>query len=135
MKKKKKTVLSKFKKCFCRTTIVKGTPNIFVNKEILENYFSKFLREMVISPIKKFFEKKISLVKIVCNLKGGGKVAQAQSVRNSIIRSLIFYFKMKKERDIIRNSYRYLLVDDKRAKAPKKQLRKGARAKYQLSFR
>ena len=132
---KKIQTTSKFKKSICRTTMTFGTGIYTINGNSFENYFSEYYNSLIFLPLNEFFKDKLDKINMKINVKGGGKSAQAKSIRNSLFNAFLLIFNDMDLKIFLKKNYRYLLVDDKRMKYPKLQLRKGARAKYQLSFR
>ena len=75
-------------------------------------------------------------------VQGGGKVAQIYALRQAIAKALIAYYQKyvdeqsKREiKEILLNSDRTLIVADPRRGEPKKFGGRGARARFQKSYR
>mmetsp|Transcript_9770 Transcript_9770/g.19001 ORF Transcript_9770/g.19001 Transcript_9770/m.19001 type:complete len:90 (+) Transcript_9770:239-508(+) len=81
-------------------------------------------------------------IDIRIRVKGGGYVSQIYAIRQAIARGIVKYFekfvseaKRAEIRNIFLNYDRTILVGDSRCSEPKKAGGKGARSKYQKSYR
>ena len=79
-------------------------------------------------------------VDIVVDVQGGGQMGQVDAIRTAIARGLVQWNRGKDgEDEELRDEYlrfdRSLLVNDPRRKEAKHQMGRGARAKWQKSYR
>ena len=84
--------------------------------------------------------KKLAKVDIIVNVEGGGTMGQVDAIRTAIARGIVHWNGGKEGVDEdLRSEYlrfdRSLLVNDPRRKEPKHQMGRGARAKWQKSYR
>jgi len=100
------------------------------------------LRIKVFEPLLLVGEDKFSDIDIRIRVKGGGKVSQLLAIRQAIAKGLLRYLekfvseaKKIEIRTIFLNHDRSLLVKDSRNIEPKKAGGKGARSRYQKSYR
>ncbi|MCD6522897.1 MAG: 30S ribosomal protein S9 [Candidatus Diapherotrites archaeon] len=141
MARKKADILTKAKKktAIARAVIKKGTGNIRINSKSIDTITDEMVRDEIMIPFKiasnilgEGFEDNID---IYVNVRGGGVMGRAEAVKSAIARAIVKYTNNDKLKDAFLSYDRHLLVDDVRRKEPKKALRKGARAKYQKSYR
>ncbi len=102
----------------------------------------EILKLKAFEPLLILRENGLEDVDIRVRVQGGGYVSKIYAIRQAIARGLIKYFqkfvneaKMSKIRDIFLNYDRSLLIGDPRRTEPKKAGGKGARSKYQKSYR
>ncbi len=128
----------KKKTAVARVVLKKGSGKIFINEKSIDVYEPKILREWILEPIylaKEVVGDKLNEIDIYANVSGGGISGQAQAVRTAIGKALLKYFGEDKLKELFANYDRSLYVDDSRRKEPKKDTRRGARARYQTSYR
>merc|ERR1711988_26250 len=96
----------------------------------------------VLEPILLLGKDRYSAVDIRLRVQGGGKVAQIYALRQAIAKALIAYYQKyvdeqsKREiKEILLNYDRTLIVADPRRCEPKKFGGRGARARFQKSYR
>ncbi|MDP2437526.1 MAG: uS9 family ribosomal protein [archaeon] len=113
---------------------INGAPIQFVKPEIL--------RAKVSEPINLLGIENFSKVDIRSRVKGGGNVAQIYAIRQAIAKSIIAYNQKyvdeaskQKLKEIILAYDRSLLVADPRRCEAKKFGGRGARARFQKSYR
>jgi|EP00242_Pyramimonas_sp_CCMP2087_P008316 small subunit ribosomal protein S16e len=113
---------------------INGCPIELVEPEIL--------RYKVYEPILLLGRQRFAGVDMRVRVKGGGHVSQIYAIRQAIAKSLVAYYQKyvdeqtKKEiKDILLTYDRTLLVADPRRCEPKKFGGRGARARYQKSYR
>lgn len=119
-----------------------GNGLIKVNGRPLELVQPEILRFKLYEPILILGKERFSGVDIRIRVKGGGPVAQVYAIRQAVAKSLVaFYQKFVDEaskneiKNILVQYDRTLLVADPRRMEPKKFGGKGARARYQKSYR
>jgi len=100
------------------------------------------LRIKAVEPILLLGKERFANVDIRVRVKGGGHVSQMYAVRQAIAKSLVAYYQKyvdeasKKEiKDLLLAYDRTLLVADPRRMEPKKAGGRGARARFQKSYR
>ena len=100
------------------------------------------LRLKAVEPILLLGKERFANVDIRIRVKGGGHVSQMYAVRQAIAKSLVAYYQKyvdeasKKEiKDLLLAYDRTLLVADPRRMEPKKAGGRGARARFQKSYR
>ncbi|KAF5789972.1 putative ribosomal protein S9 [Helianthus annuus] len=113
---------------------VNGAPIEFLQPEIL--------RTKAFEPILLIGRSKFAAVDMRIRVKGGGHTSQIYAIRQSISKALVAYYQkfvdeeQKKEiKDILVRYDRTLLVADPRRCEPKKFGGRGARARFQKSYR
>ena len=142
-KKKVKTVETsgKRKTAIARASVRKGKGRVRVNGspiEIMEPEMAslKAMEPLVIADAMK----KLAKVDIIVNVEGGGTMGQVDAIRTAIARGIVHWNGGKEgEDEALRSEYlrfdRSLLVNDPRRKEPKHQMGRGARKKWQKSYR
>ena len=127
--------IGKRKTSIARCSAKIGTGIIYVNNQILNDYFKsenlslKILEPLLISNLMGKFDFKIKV-------QGGGFNSQMSSVRQAIARAIVLMEKKQKDlKDLLVSYDKSLLVSDKRFKEMKKPNNSHARAKRQKSYR
>jgi small subunit ribosomal protein S16e len=102
----------------------------------------ELLKTKVFEPLLLVGEEKFGDIDIRIRVRGGGKISQIYAIRQAIAKGLVLYLEKHvgeiqkiEVRDILLNYDRSLLVADSRAIEPKKAGGRGARSKYQKSYR
>ncbi|OUS47830.1 ribosomal protein S9/S16-domain-containing protein [Ostreococcus tauri] len=100
------------------------------------------LRLKAVEPILLLGKERFANLDIRIRVKGGGHVSQMYAVRQAIAKALVAYYQKfideasKKEiKDLLLAYDRTLLVADPRRMEPKKAGGRGARARFQKSYR
>ena len=100
------------------------------------------LRLKAVETILLLGKERFANVDIRIRVKGGGHVSQMYAVRQAVAKSLVAYYQKyvdeasKKEiKDLLLAYDRTLLVADPRRMEPKKAGGRGARARFQKSYR
>lgn len=141
MPRKSIVVLTKAKKkrAIARARIKQGHGNIRINSKPIDTIGNEIVRNELMIPFKiastilgNGFENDID---IYVNVRGGGVMGRAEAAKAAIARAIVKYTNNDKLKEAFISYDRHLLVDDVRRKESKKPLRKGARAKYQKSYR
>ena len=125
---------AKRKKARARAVVKKGTGVIRFNGSDVSALQNKYLRAILLEPLSLIgtLANKIDVsVKVV----GGGIAGQVQAGRGAIAKAIVKFTEDEKIKEAFENLDRALLVDDVRQVEPKKYRRKGARARYQKSYR
>mmetsp|Transcript_30635 Transcript_30635/g.85808 ORF Transcript_30635/g.85808 Transcript_30635/m.85808 type:complete len:147 (+) Transcript_30635:70-510(+) len=120
----------------------KGRGLIKINGMPIELLQPEALRYKVFEPMLLLGNERFKDVDIRVRVKGGGHTAQVYAIRQAIAKSLIAYYQKfvdetsKKEiKDILLSYDRNLLVADPRRCEPKKFGGRGARSRFQKSYR
>eukprot|EP00915_Cephaloidophora_sp_WS-2016_P003821 GHVH01005155.1.p1 GENE.GHVH01005155.1~~GHVH01005155.1.p1 ORF type:complete len:153 (+),score=29.86 GHVH01005155.1:45-503(+) len=126
----------------CQSKNGKGKGIIKVNGVPLELIQPAELAVKAFEPILILGESHFSKVDIRIRVKGGGPVSQVYAIRQAIARSIVSYAQKyvdestKQElRDALMAHDRSLLISDPRRREPKKFGGRGARARFQKSYR
>ena len=131
-----KATSSKRKTSVARARIMPGAGSIRVNGVPIAIVEPEELRMLMLEPVfvSALTREAMQKADIEVTVKGGGKVSQAQAVRNSIAKALAG----SSDSDVIRKEImkydRTILVDDNRRVESKKYLGPKARARYQTSY-
>ncbi|CAG9472145.1 40S ribosomal protein S16, putative [Plasmodium vivax] len=123
-------------------TVTNGKGLIKLNGKNLDLVEPYILRTKVYEPLWLIGSAKLKNLDIRIRVKGGGQTAQIYAIRQAIGKGVISYYQKyvdestKKElKDALLRYDRTLLVGDTRRCEPKKFGGKGARARYQKSYR
>lgn len=123
---------------YCKT----GRGVMRINGKPIELVEPEILRYKVFEPILLLGQHRFKNVDMRIRVKGGGHVSQIYAIRQAIAKSLVAYYQKfvdeatKKEiKDILHSYDRTLLVADPRRCEPKKFGGRGARARFQKSYR
>merc|ERR1719411_65012 len=119
-----------------------GRGLIKVNGQPIENIEPKCLRYKAFEPVLILGQDKFANLDIRIRVRGGGTVAQIYAIRAAIAKSIVAYhakYVDESSKNDLRTaliSYdRNLLVSDPRRCEPKKYGGRGARARFQKSYR
>jgi|TARA_B100001540_G_scaffold154039_1_gene136306 small subunit ribosomal protein S9 len=139
----------KRKTAIARATVTPGKGRVRVNSEPIEILRPEMARTKAMEPLVIADAMgRLADVDINVNTTGGGQMGQVDAIRTAIARGLVFWnqgkpgkddnnqpFKDTELRDEFIRFDRSLLVNDPRRKEPKHQMGRGARAKWQKSYR
>lgn len=113
-----------------------------LNGSPIELEKTELLRTKALEPVLLLGKEKFANVDIRVRVKGGGHVSQMYAVRQAIAKGLVAYTQKyvdeatKKElKDTLLQFDRTLLVADPRRMEPKKAGGRGARSRFQKSYR
>lgn len=113
-----------------------------MNGQPIEHLEPECLRLKAFEPVFILGEDKFANLDIRIRVKGGGFTAQVYAIRSAIAKSIIAYYakyvdeSSKNELRATLMAYdRNLLVADPRRREPKKYGGRGARARFQKSYR
>jgi small subunit ribosomal protein S9 len=112
-----------------------GKANIRINGVPIENITPEFSKIRMMEPLilaEKFIKDDMDF-KI--RVHGGGVVSQAEAVRMAIARALNEYLGKEEVRQIFEDYDRTMIAGDVRRTEPKKAGGRGARARFQKSYR
>ena len=128
--------------CVCMLLRIQGKGLIKLNGSPIMHVKPEELKLKVIEPVLLLGKDRYSTVDIRMRVQGGGKVAQIYALRQALAKALIAYHQKyvdeasKREiKDILLSYDRTLLVADPRRCEPKKFGGKGARSRFQKSYR
>ena len=131
----------KRKTAIARATVKAGKGRVRVNSEPIEILQPEMARNKAMEPLViAGAMDRLAGVDINVNTTGGGQMGQVDAIRTAIARGLVHYNDGAEGADEeLRDEYlrfdRSLLVNDPRRKEPKHQMGRGARAKWQKSYR
>ena len=142
-KKKIKSVQTsgKRKTAIARANVKKGQGRVRINGSPIEIMEPEMARLKAMEPLHiADAMKKLSKVDISVDGQGGGIMGQGDAIRTAIARGLVHWNSGKDgEDEELKSEYlrfdRSLLVNDPRRKEPKHQMGRGARKKWQKSYR
>jgi small subunit ribosomal protein S9 len=134
-KSKNVVVSGKRKTAIARVTVKKGSGNIRINKMPLNVYQPELARLRIMEPIVLAGDDKMKTVDINVIVEGGGFMGQANAIRTAIAKGLVTFLKDGALKQKYLSYDRNLLVNDSRRTEPKHPLGRGARAKFQKSYR
>ncbi len=131
---KKKIVVErgKRKRAIARATIKEGTGILKINNLGINAFTSPVEREIISEPLRFTDASKID---VSVNVRGGGRMGQAQAARTAIARALVAYTSDEELRKRFMEFDRSLLVEDPRRVEPKKFKGPKARARFTKSYR
>eukprot|EP01089_Gocevia_fonbrunei_P004763 TRINITY_DN1481_c0_g1_i1.p1 TRINITY_DN1481_c0_g1~~TRINITY_DN1481_c0_g1_i1.p1 ORF type:complete len:170 (+),score=41.08 TRINITY_DN1481_c0_g1_i1:82-591(+) len=123
---------------FCR----EGTGLLKVNGTPIELVEPQVLRYKVFEPILLLGQSRFAGVDIRIKVKGGGSVAQIYAIRQALAKAIVAYYQKfidehekNQIKEILFGYDRSLLAADPRRCEPKKFGGRGARARFQKSYR
>ena len=124
----------KRKTAIARATMKTGKGRIRINSVPLEIYATELVRMKISEPLL-LVPHAIDGVDVAIDVQGGGIMGQAEAIRTALARSILKW----SNDPVIKDAYlaydRTLLVNDSRQKESKKPHGRGARKKFQKSYR
>lgn len=124
----------KRKTAIARATIREGKGRVRINSVPLEVYSNEIIR-MKISEAIALAPGAIDNIDVDIEVSGGGVMGQAEAVRTALGRGILDWTNDPKIKDVYLSYDRTLLVNDSRQKEMKKPHCRGARARFQKSYR
>ena len=124
----------KRKTAIARATLKAGKGIIRVNSVPLEAYGSDVTRMKISEPLL-LVPNAIHGIDVIIDVAGGGVMGQAEAVRTALARGILQWHNDPQIKDIYLTYDRTLLVNDSRQKEAKKPHGRGARKKFQKSYR
>ncbi len=124
----------KRKTAIARATLKAGKGIIRVNSVPLEQYGSDVTRMKISEPIL-LYPNGVNGIDVAIDVAGGGVMGQAEAVRTALARGIVLWHNEPQIKDIYLTYDRTLLVNDSRQKESKKPHGRGARKKFQKSYR
>ena len=131
----------KRKTAVARATLKPGKGRVRVNGGPLHIMEPELARRKALEPIKiAEAMNRLERVDISVDVRGGGQMGQVDAIRTAIARGLVKYNDgAEGEDEELRDEFirfeRKMLVNDPRRKEPKHQMGRGARKKWQKSYR
>ena len=143
-RKSKKTAVNmsgKRKTAIARATVRKGNGRIRINSKPIHIMEPELARRKALEPVQiaeamgRLADVDVSII-----VQGGGQMGQVDAIRTAIARGLVKWNGgAEGDDEELRDEYlrfdRSLLVNDPRRKEPKHQMGRGARKKWQKSYR
>jgi small subunit ribosomal protein S9 len=124
----------KRKTAIARATMKTGKGRVRINSVPLEIYATELVRMKISEPLL-LVPHAIDGVDVAIDVQGGGMMGQAEAIRTALARSILKW----SNDPVIKDAYlaydRTLLVNDSRQKESKKPHGRGARKKFQKSYR
>jgi small subunit ribosomal protein S9 len=124
----------KRKTAVARATFKSGKGRIRINSVPLEIYGTELARMKISEPLT-LLPRAIEGVDATIEVHGGGITGQAEAVRTALARGILAWHNDPKIKDTYLGYDRTLLVNDSRQKESKKPHGRGARKKFQKSYR
>ena len=146
-KSKKKTAVNmsgKRKTAIARATVRKGDGRVRINSKPLHIMEPELARRKALEPVliaeAMPSGNRLGDVDVAVIVEGGGQMGQVAAIRTAIARGLVKWNGgAEGDDEELRDEYlrfdRSLLVNDPRRKEPKHQMGRGARKKWQKSYR
>ncbi|WP_319378446.1 30S ribosomal protein S9 [uncultured Methanocorpusculum sp.] len=124
----------KRKTAIARATLREGKGRVRINSVPLEVYGNEIIR-MKISEALALAPGSIDNVDVDIDVSGGGVMGQAEAIRTALGRGILSWTNDPKIKEVYISYDRTLLVNDSRQKEAKKPHGRGARARFQKSYR
>lgn len=129
------TTSGKRKMAVARATVRKGEGRVRINNVPIEIITPELCRQKMQEPLVLLGDDVSGKVDIDVNVRGGGVMGQADAVRTAITRGLVEFLEDAETKKRLLELDRSLLVNDTRRKEPKHPQGRGARKKWQKSYR
>jgi small subunit ribosomal protein S9 len=124
----------KRKTAIARATLKPGNGRVRINSVPLEVYGTELVRMKIAEPLL-LVPNALDGVDASIDVSGGGTMGQAEAVRTALARGIVEWHNDPAIKDAFLAYDRTLLVNDSRQKETKKPHGRGARAKFQKSYR
>ena len=124
----------KRKTAIARATLRTGTGIVRINSVPLEIYPNEMVRLKISEPLL-LVPDAIAGIDVAVDVHGGGIMGQAEAIRTALARGILKWYNDPRIKDIYLSYDRSLLVNDSRQKESKKPHGRGARKKFQKSYR
>jgi len=124
----------KRKTAIARATMKSGKGRIRINSVPLEIYGTELVRMKISEPIL-LMPNAVDGVDVAIDVQGGGIMGQAEAVRTALARGILKWSNDPQIKEVYLAYDRTLLVNDSRQKEAKKPHGRGARKKFQKSYR
>lgn len=124
----------KRKTAVARATLRPGKGVVRINSLILDVYSTELARMKISEPIQ-LLPGVLDGIDVSIKVSGGGVMGQAEAVRTALARGIVKWHNDPRMKDVYQVYDRSLLVNDSRQKEAKKPHGRGARKKFQKSYR
>jgi small subunit ribosomal protein S9 len=124
----------KRKTAIARATLREGKGRVRINSVPLEIYVTELSRMKISEPLL-LVPGVLDEIDATIDVYGGGYMGQAEAVRTALSRGIVEWHNDPKIKDIFLEYDRTLVVNDSRQKEAKKPHGRGARKKFQKSYR
>ena len=124
----------KRKTAIARATLRPGSGIVRINSVPLEVYPNEMVRMKISEPLL-LVPNALDEIDVAIDVNGGGIMGQAEAVRTALARGILTWHNDPQIKDIYLSYDRTLLVNDSRQKESKKPHGRGARKKFQKSYR
>jgi len=124
----------KRKTAVARATLKQGKGRVRINSVPLEIYGTELLRMKISEPLL-LYPDGVTGVDVAIDVRGGGVMGQAEAARTALARGILKWHNDPQIKDLYLGYDRTLLVNDSRQKETKKPHGRGARKKFQKSYR
>lgn len=124
----------KRKTAVARATLRPGKGVVRINSFSLPVFSTELVRMKISEPLE-LIPNALDGVDVSVKVSGGGIMGQAEAVRTAIARGIVKWHNDPRMKDIFHMYDRSLLVNDSRQKEAKKPHGRGARKKFQKSYR
>ncbi len=124
----------KRKTAIARATLKAGKGVVRVNSVPLDTFGSETTRMKIAEPLL-LVPNAVHGIDVTIDVAGGGVMGQAEAVRTALARGIVKWHNDPQMKDIFLAYDRTLLVNDSRQKEAKKPPGRGARKKFQKSYR
>ena len=125
----------KKKTAIARANIRAGKGTFRVNGVPVTSLSNKWVKMRMMEPFSLIEEKYYTQLNVKVRVKGGGVAGQADAVRIAVARGIAEYFDSNEIRDLFTLFDKTLLSGDARRRESKKFGGRGARARFQKSYR
>ena len=125
----------KRKTAIARAVIREGIGRVRINGVPLEILMPESARWKIMEPLLLVGKEIWNSVDIDVTVRGGGFMGQAEAARIAIARGLYLWTGDERIRELFIEYDRTMLAGDPRRKEPKKYGGRGARARFQTSYR
>lgn len=124
----------KRKKAIARATFREGQGVIRINAVPLSTFGTELMRMKISEPLT-LVPQALDGVDTTINVQGGGSMGQMEAVRTALARGILKWHNDPRIKDLFLAYDRTLLVNDSRQKEVKKPHGRGARQRFQKSYR
>ncbi len=122
------------KKSTARAVARAGKGTVRVNSFLIENYEPELYRLKLIEAAG-LLEDKLKSIDVDIEVSGGGMASRTEAVRTALCNSVIAFSGDEALKERLKAIDRTLVVSDSRQKESKKPWGKGARSRWQKSYR
>jgi small subunit ribosomal protein S9 len=124
----------KRKTAIARATLRPGNGIVRINSVPLDIYPNEMVRLKIAEPLL-LIPNVLDGIDVAIDVHGGGIMGQAEAVRTALARGILKWHNDPQIKDVYVSYDRSLLVNDSRQKESKKPHGRGARKKFQKSYR